>query len=77
MVGFGVELAFPVRADGGNGEDFSVPANHEKPLITKIAVNSVAGVFAGGPGIDRAFMAGGGSAGIIHRFATGSQTRCQ
>src|SRR5579863_290706 len=74
MIGFGGELAFPVGADGREGEEFIATADKEKPKVVKVGVNTLGGVAGGGAGVDLTCRTGGGATAVIKRLTAGGQS---
>ena len=64
-----------MRANGRKGKQLVAPANDEKPLVTKVAIDSIGRVVSHRPGIDHMFLAGGRTA--VHRLAPGDHARTQ
>jgi hypothetical protein len=68
----GGKFAFPVCANGGEGKQFVALSDYEKPLVTKIIVNSVGGKFADRPGINSSRP---GCGEVVTRLAARDHTR--
>src|SRR5208282_2192427 len=57
MIRFGVQLAFPVRADGRKGEQFFAMADNEESLAAENGIHSVSSIVADWPRVHHSFPA--------------------